>query len=89
MTTTTTTQAQTFTNTDRDAAQDMADRVNDAYSNGWTVQVNGRTVKSWGTPAQVWNNGSMSVDVETKNGRVNANGTWVKVDQSATFTFTR
>jgi hypothetical protein len=82
--------AQTFTNTDRDAAQDMADRVNDAVANGWTVEVNGRKVKSWtAEAAKVWGNGSVSVDVRTREGRVNACGVWAKVGQSMTVEFTR
>lgn len=74
----------TYTNTDRTAAHAMVDRVNEAFATGATVKVNGRTVKSWSsTPAQVWANGSVSVDVETKQGR--AGGTqWAKVGQSMT-----
>ena len=49
---------------------EIADQINAAYAAGKTVTVNGRTVRSYGTPATVWGTGSLSVDVRAKsNGR--------------------
>lgn len=78
-----------FTNTGPDAANDMADRVNDAFANGWAVTVYGRPVKSWSTtPAKVWGTGTLSVSVVTRSG-VGVTETWVMTDATAVFTFTR
>jgi hypothetical protein len=78
----------TFTNTDRTAAQEMADRVNAAVAAGQQVQVAGRKVRAFHTEAaQVWNNGSVSIDVETRDGRrVNSCGVWAKVGSTVTVT---
>lgn len=45
-----------------------ADFINEAHAAGRVVMVDGREVKSWSKPAQVWGTGSLSVDVRAKRG---------------------
>lgn len=91
--TSTTATAQTFTNTDSSAAQDMAERIVDALKNGWTVRVNGVDVYApWGAhnAANTWQNGSLSVTVRTAArtpGRTR--DMWVKAGASASVEFVR
>lgn len=77
-----------YTNTDLGTAQAVANRINQAFAIGYTVIVNGtHEVASWtGTPSEaawVWGNGSLSVDVKTKNGR-RITQVWAKVGQQIT-----
>lgn len=47
----------------------VANQINAAYAAGDKVVVNGETVRTWHrNPASIWRNGSLSVDVRTRNG---------------------
>lgn len=64
------TNAITFRNGNRGAAQAIADRVASAVRAGQAVTVDGRPIATrHRTPAQVWNNGTVSFSVKARNGR--------------------
>lgn len=76
--------ATTFTNTDRTAAEALAQRVNAAVFAGQRVTVDGREVWSrfdTSTPAQVWANGTLSFYVRGRSARAQGE-VWVKSGQS-------
>lgn len=61
--------------------QAIADEFNARFAAGEDLVVNGRQVKSWyGKPAQVWGNGSLSIDVKTRKGN-NVTQIWFKQGQ--------
>jgi hypothetical protein len=72
-------------------AEALAHLVNAAYRAGSAVEINGREVKapSWtARPAEVWANGSVSVDVAPRTRGAHSGHVWVKRGQSATVVVT-
>ena len=64
---------------------EIADEVNARFAAGEALVVNGRQVQSWyGKPAQVWNNGTLSVEVKSRSG-VGRKTTHVWIKQGQTF----
>jgi hypothetical protein len=64
--------------------QGIADHINQTVASGGVVTFKGRTVVApfGSTPATVWQNGSLSVQVRAKGGRPGSfNLVWVKVGQ--------
>lgn len=57
---------------------DIADEFNARFAAGEALTVAGRPVRSWTQkPAQVWGNGSLSIDVKTRKGN-NVTQIWFK-----------
>ena len=58
----------------------IAQTINDAYAAGEKMTIKGREVKAYpgGKPAQVWGNGSLSIDVPAKTKANRITQMWFK-----------
>lgn len=65
----------------REDRRSAAQIINAAYAEGRKITVDGREVYTWPgrVPAQIWSNGTLSVDVHTKHGN-SVTQIWFKED---------